>query len=108
MPPSKIVLSKDRRFLSVEWEGAAPEVHRLSAVSLRANCQSSRAKRARLDGGDGRIADDLTITDVRPVGLYAVNLVFSDGHDRGIYPWAYLRELAGRAVENQGEATRGN
>jgi DUF971 family protein len=24
---------------------------------------------------------------------YGVQLVFSDGHERGIYPWAYLRDL---------------
>jgi DUF971 family protein len=23
-----------------------------------------------------------------------VQLVFSDGHDRGIYPWPYLHQLA--------------
>jgi DUF971 family protein len=30
---------------------------------------------------------------MRPVGSYAVQLVFSDGHERGIFPWVYLREL---------------
>ncbi|WP_130911983.1 gamma-butyrobetaine hydroxylase-like domain-containing protein, partial [Pseudomonas sp. Sample_9] len=24
---------------------------------------------------------------------YGVQLVFSDGHQRGIYPWAYLAQL---------------
>ena len=32
--------------------------------------------------------NDLTITAVEPVGNYAVRLTFSDGHDRGIFPWA--------------------
>ena len=30
-----------------------------------------------------------------PVGMYGLRLFFSDGHSRGIYPWVYLRELAG-------------
>jgi len=30
---------------------------------------------------------------VEPVGMYAVKLVFSDGHDTGIYSWDYLYEL---------------
>ena len=34
------------------------------------------------------------ITDVQAVGNYGLNLAFSDGQDRGIYPWAYLRQLA--------------
>lgn len=30
---------------------------------------------------------------LEPVGRYAVRLVFSDGHQTGLYTWAYLREI---------------
>jgi len=33
---------------------------------------------------------DVDITAVEPVGNYAVRLVFSDGHDTGLYSWDYL------------------
>ncbi len=33
---------------------------------------------------------DVTILAVEPVGNYAVKLVFSDGHDTGLYSWDYL------------------
>jgi DUF971 family protein len=33
------------------------------------------------------------ITDIKPVGRYAVQLVFDDGHDTGLYSWDYLYEL---------------
>lgn len=33
------------------------------------------------------------ITNIEPVGQYAVVLVFSDGHDSGIYSWDYLYDL---------------
>lgn len=33
------------------------------------------------------------IESVEPVGNYALKLVFSDGHDSGIYAWSYLHEL---------------
>ncbi|MDD5328852.1 MAG: DUF971 domain-containing protein [Sulfuricella sp.] len=36
---------------------------------------------------------NVEITDVRPVGSYAVQLVFSDGHDSGLYSWDYLYDL---------------
>lgn len=36
---------------------------------------------------------DVTITGIEPVGAYAVKLVFSDGHDTGLYSWDYLHEL---------------
>ena len=33
------------------------------------------------------------IVDVAAVGLYAVQPVFTDGHDSGIFTWAYLYHL---------------
>ena len=33
---------------------------------------------------------NVEITAVEPVGSYAVQLTFSDGHDSGIYSWDYL------------------
>jgi len=36
---------------------------------------------------------DVEIKAIDPVGSYAVKLVFSDGHDTGIYSWDYLYEL---------------
>lgn len=36
---------------------------------------------------------DVTVTAIEPVGSYAVKLVFSDGHDTGLYTWDYLHEL---------------
>jgi len=36
---------------------------------------------------------EVGIRAVEPVGNYAIKLVFDDGHDTGLYSWAYLREL---------------
>lgn len=35
----------------------------------------------------------VSITNIVPVGNYAIQLVFSDGHDSGIYSWEYLYDL---------------
>jgi DUF971 family protein len=35
----------------------------------------------------------VSIAAVDPVGNYAVRLTFSDGHNTGIFSWAYLRRL---------------
>ena len=35
----------------------------------------------------------VTFRDIEPQGNYAIRLVFSDGHDSGIYSWTYLKEL---------------
>lgn len=33
------------------------------------------------------------IAAIEPVGTYAVKLVFSDGHETGIYSWDYFHDL---------------
>lgn len=37
---------------------------------------------------------NVTINAIEPIGNYALQLVFSDGHDTGIYSWSYLHELS--------------
>ena len=41
---------------------------------------------------------DVQITSADRVGQYAVRLTFDDGHNSGIYSWAYLRELGERRL----------
>lgn len=36
---------------------------------------------------------DVNIAAIEPVGVYAVKLAFTDGHDTGIYSWDYLYDL---------------
>jgi DUF971 family protein len=36
---------------------------------------------------------EVRITGVEPIGNYAVRLLFDDGHDTGLYTFAYLQEL---------------
>lgn len=39
----------------------------------------------------------VSVERAEPVGRYAVRIVFSDGHNTGLYTWGYLRELAENA-----------
>src|SRR5476651_937084 len=36
---------------------------------------------------------DVVVTDIDPVGHYAVKPTFSDGHDTGLFTWDYLYRL---------------
>ena len=38
--------------------------------------------------------EDVRITGIEPVGNYAIKLIFSDGHDSGLYSWDILNEFA--------------
>ncbi len=43
--------------------------------------------------------EEVNITGIEPVGLYAIRIVFSDGHDSGLYSWDYLYDLGCRQDE---------
>jgi len=40
-----------------------------------------------------RIPADVTAKEVHPVGNYGISILWSDGHDTGIYTFRKLREL---------------
>lgn len=63
---------------------------------LRAACPCSQCRAGRLQGRIDLSRDEVRLRAINNQG-YGVQLVFSDGHDRGIYPWEYLRQLAGLA-----------
>ena len=43
---------------------------------------------------------EVNIRAIDPVGVYAVKLVFSDGHETGIYSWDYLYDLGVKYQDN--------
>jgi DUF971 family protein len=43
--------------------------------------------------------EEVGISEIDPVGNYAVRLVFDDGHATGIYSWGYLYELGAQQDE---------
>ena len=71
--------------------GGAPQP--LAATRLRAACRCAQCVRARIDGIFPQSFDGIVIEHVSPMGHYGINIGFSDGHARGIYPWAYLSQL---------------
>ena len=86
--------SDDAQHLTVTWEDGATST--LSASVLRREAQDAWTKRERIDHGAVQVAPGLRITGLHAVGAYAVNVHFSDGHDKAIYPFVYLRDLSDR------------
>ena len=43
---------------------------------------------------------DVAITDIQSQGNYAIRLVFSDGHNSGIFTWEYLHQLGTNQIDN--------
>ena len=92
LTPTSIRLHKRSRELEIGYAGG--ENYRLSCEYLRVFSPSAEVR------GHGRGQEvlqtgkiDVNITAVNPVGNYAVQLVFDDGHDTGLYSWDYLYQL---------------
>lgn len=66
----------------------------LTFARLRGNCRCAECSSDRRQGSAIRVQENIQITDVIPMGASAVQLCFSDGHARGIFPFAYMRSLA--------------
>lgn len=67
----------------------------LAAEDLRLACKCAHCTRARFDGRFPATFPGIAITDIGDLG-YGLNISFSDGHNRGIYPKTYLLSLARR------------
>lgn len=91
-PPRELRVSKDRRTLTVTFPGHAPvelSAELLRVVSPSAEVQGhSPEQRVTVAG-----KRDVAISAIEPVGNYAVRILFTDGHDTGIYTWTYLHAL---------------
>lgn len=86
--------SEDATQLTVAWtEGGSSA---LSAETLRREAMDAWSRRERIDTGEVLVQPGLQITALQLVGAYGVNLHFSDGHEKAIYPFEYLRELSDR------------
>ncbi len=90
--PSEIRLHQKSRLLEIAYESG--ERYKLDFEYLRVFTPSAEAR----GHGPGQETlqtgkRDVNIEGIEPVGSYAVRLVFSDGHDSGLYSWDLLYNL---------------
>jgi ATP-binding protein involved in chromosome partitioning len=90
--PPTLAISPDKSELHVSFTGE--ETFTLSAEMLRVMSPSAEVQGhspdQRVTVGRKR---NVKITELRPVGNYAVRIVLDDGHDTGLYAWSYLQTL---------------
>jgi DUF971 family protein len=94
--PVRVQLIDQGKALSLVWNDDART--QITAATLRAFCRCSGCSAAAFFGAAPAPAAGLAIAHAQLMGRYALNLQFSDGHDRGIYPWSYLRDIGAGAV----------
>ena len=92
--PDKIGPTADGAALSIRWQDGTETV--LAPRTLRVSCPCA----ACVDEMTGRrtlrpdtVPESIYPTAIHYVGRYALQFVWSDGHDTGFYSFEYLRRL---------------
>ena len=89
--PTEIKLHQKSRVLEISFDDSAH--FELPCEYLRVFSTSAEVQAAKERGQIITGKEDVNITKIDPVGSYAVNIHFSDGHDTGIFAWSTLYEL---------------
>lgn len=94
--PTRVVVPEAKDSLLIEFSDG--QEYNLPAEFLRVHSPSAEV-RGHGEGNENLQFGkrDIKIASLEHAGNYALQIVFSDGHDSGIYSWKYLRKLA----ENQ-------
>jgi ATP-binding protein involved in chromosome partitioning len=92
--PARIGQKGDRALEIVWADGAVSEfeVRALRLACACASCIDEWSGKGTLD--PATVPEDVRPLRVQPVGRYAIQIEWSDGHTSGIYPFRRLRELA--------------
>ncbi len=104
MPPDERhhpirIAQHDARTLAIDWADGGESRIDVRALRLAcgcANCVDEWSGRPLLDPDS--VPADVAPRDVQPVGRYAIQIRWSDGHEAGIYPFERLRGLAGAGL----------
>jgi len=96
--PTEITLHQKSRILEISFSDG--RTFRLPCEFLRVFSPSAEVR----GHGPGQEVlqsgkKEVTIHRIEPVGSYAIQLYFSDGHDTGIYSWDLLYEYGLRQEE---------
>lgn len=92
LKPEKIIVSKSKDILKLIYK-SEPEIT-LTAEYLRVFSPSAEVRGHRSSDHILQVGKkNVVILDVQTVGLYAIQILFDDGHDSGIYSWDYLVSL---------------
>lgn len=89
--PQRIRNDREQQELLLEWQDGRQQ--RIAHATLRRQCRCAFCRARQLRGEILMVEEGLQLTGMQAQG-YGLQLVFSDGHDKGIFPWAYLAALA--------------
>ncbi len=99
--PKEITVTREKREVRIRWQDGHESAYGFDLLRKECPCAVCNDQRRRpsppgslaLLAGPVVKMGDIQVTEVKPVGRYAINFVWSDGHDSGIYSYNFLREV---------------
>lgn len=106
--PAGITLNKNEGFLEIRWNDGQTCVYPLDHLREACPCVECRGGHERM----GREYDPdnilklipkrcYKVSDLQLIGNYALQPIWDDGHQTGIYTWEYLRRICPPAPDNE-------
>lgn len=101
--PERIDIKRKISVLEIQWKEGV--IDRICLSKLRklcpcAICVDDRSKESQKNElhlmTDAEVSVSVEVQEVTPVGRYAFQIRWKDGHNTGIYSYAYLKELVGK------------
>jgi DUF971 family protein len=88
----------DQGVMRILWDDGHESRYAYPDLRRACPCATCREERAKPQRNPFQIIPNATLRDLEPthlspVGNYAINIEWSDGHHTGIYPWDMLRAL---------------
>ncbi len=101
LTPTAITADRSTKLLSVTWNDGHQSVYPFALLRHACPCAECQGGHENMKSEpdpevftiplvDSRATE---VTNLKPVGNYALNIEWGDGHHFGIYNWAYLRAL---------------
>jgi len=96
--PANLVADRAQRILTITWSDDRESYYAFAGLRAVCPCVLCQGGHANMGRPADKLLlrrtqnDDLNLEAITPVGTYAVQFRWSDGHDTGIYTWEYLYE----------------
>ena len=100
--PADIAISREQREMRIRWQDGHESAYAFDLLRKECPCalcvdqrETAPLSVPALTVLTGPVvkAGEVQAKEVKPIGRYAINFVWSDSHDSGIYSFGYLRTL---------------
>jgi DUF971 family protein len=97
--PADLELRRKSQALHITWRDGAETTFPLAMLRRHcpcASCRTERESKKLLPVLSFDPTKTIEVVDAKMMGNYAIQLIWSDGHDTGIFDYTYLRALGAK------------